>query len=356
MGSSTRHHPRITAALFVWLLGLLPLWLVVAAFISRFVPGRWRAFRLTWFLVVYLAFELITLAALFVLWVASGFGATLRSEASIARHHRLLAWFLRRVMGSARFTFGLQFVDASDDGRTADPERPLLVFSRHAGAGDSFLLVDAIANGPQPRRPLIVLKDLLQLDPVIDVMLHRVGASFVTSGQRAGDAVVAEVARLAAGAGPSDALVLFPEGGNFTSERRERAIEKLDLIGRPDLAVRAEHLTHLLPPEATRACRPRSTRRPTPTWRSWVMWGSRRSRRRATSGATCPPITPSRRRCGACAPRTCRRPATSANAGCTTSGSRSISGSTPPWSPRRRAASEAAAAAAPRHAPRCANG
>lgn len=239
----------LTAAVFVWLLGLLPLWLVVAAFVSRFVPGRWRAFRLTWFLVVYLAFELVTLAALFALWVASGFGATLRSGASLARHHRLLAWFLRRVMGSARFTFGLRFVDDSDAGSGADPERPLLVFSRHAGAGDSFLLVDAIANGAQPRRPLIVLKDLLQLDPVIDVMLHRVGASFVTSGERAGDAVVAEVARLAAGAGPGDALVLFPEGGNFTPARRERAIEKLDLIGRPDLAVRAERLTHLLPPK-----------------------------------------------------------------------------------------------------------
>jgi 1-acyl-sn-glycerol-3-phosphate acyltransferase len=94
-----------------------------------------------------------------------------------------------------------------------------------------------------------VLKDLLQLDPAIDVLLNRVGASFVPSGGRGGDAVVAEIARLAQTATARDALVIFPEGGNFTPERRQRAIDKLNTIGRPDLAVRAERLTHLLPPK-----------------------------------------------------------------------------------------------------------
>ena len=47
----------LTFALFVWAIGLLPLWLVVAGFISRFVPGRWRLFRLVWFAFVYLVLE-----------------------------------------------------------------------------------------------------------------------------------------------------------------------------------------------------------------------------------------------------------------------------------------------------------
>jgi 1-acyl-sn-glycerol-3-phosphate acyltransferase len=149
-------------------------------------------------------------------------------------------------MGDARFTFGLRLVDTGDDG-VSDPSRPLLVFSRHAGAGDSFLLVDEVANGPHRRRPLIVLKDFLQLDPLIDVLLHRVGASFVRPGS--GDEAAEAIGRLATSAGPGDAVILFPEGGNFSPERRERAIAKLDLIGRPDLAARAEHLVHLLPPK-----------------------------------------------------------------------------------------------------------
>lgn len=235
---------------FVWLLGLLPIWLVIAGVASRFAPGRWRALRLVWFLTIYMVLEVVSLVALFGLWIRAGFGTSIRSERSLARHHALMGWFLRRVLGSARRTFRLSF-EIDDTQREGDAHRPLLVFSRHAGPGDSFLLVDGIVNGPNRRRPRIVLKDLLQLDPAIDVLLNRVGASFVPSGRPAGDAVLQEIERLAANAGPGDALVLFPEGANFTPRRRERAIEKLEGSGRQELADKARELTHLLPPKPT---------------------------------------------------------------------------------------------------------
>ncbi|HEX2705425.1 MAG TPA: 1-acyl-sn-glycerol-3-phosphate acyltransferase, partial [Candidatus Lustribacter sp.] len=234
--------------LCVWVLGLLPLWLVLAAFVSRFVPGRWRALRLAWFAAVYLALEVLVLVALFALWVRAGFGMTIRSEVSIGRHYRLMAWFLRRVLGSARFTFGLRVERDASPLDVAGP-RPVLVLSRHAGAGDSFLLVDGIVNGPHHRRPRIVLKDLLQLDPAIDVLLNRVGAGFVDSTRHGAAGMAQEIARLAAQAGARDAVVIFPEGANFTVDRRRRAIEKLEEIDRPDLAERARRMVHLLPPK-----------------------------------------------------------------------------------------------------------
>ena len=40
----------------------------------------------------------------------------------------------------------------------------------------------------------------------------------------------------------------FPEGGNFTRARHERAIERLDEAGLTDSAERARALRHLLPP------------------------------------------------------------------------------------------------------------
>lgn len=231
----------------LWVLGLLPLWLIVAAFVSRFVPGRWRVFRLVWFAFVYLLLEVMVLVALFWLWVAAGFGRGLRSDRSLERHHGLMAWFLRRVMNTARFTFGLTIEHHDDELSDVGPDRPVLVFSRHAGAGDSFLLVDGVMNGPRRLRPRIVLKDLLQLDPAIDVMLNRIDASFV--GGRGGDAVVDEIVCMAGTASPADAVILFPEGGNFTEQRRERAIGKLVEIGRTDLAERARRFEHLLPPK-----------------------------------------------------------------------------------------------------------
>ena len=236
----------LTLALFIGLVVMLPLWLLAVAFRSRFVPGRWRLLRLMWFGFVYLFWDVVGVVILGALWLASGFGTRLRSPAWIDRHRRLLGWILRRIMGSVRFTFGLRLVSDGDDG-VSDPDRPVLVFSRHAGAGDSFLLVNAVANGTHHRRPLIVLKDFLQLDPLLDVLLHRVGATFVRPGS--GDEAASALARLAASAGPHDAFILFPEGGNFSPARRERTIAKLDLIGRPDLAARAERFVHLLPPK-----------------------------------------------------------------------------------------------------------
>lgn len=228
---------------------VLPLWLIVAAFASRFVPGRWRPLRVAWFLFVYLAIEALMLIVLFVLWVASGFGWKIGSPRFVDLHYRLAAWWLRRVMGSARRTFDLE-IESADMPATATPGRPVLVFSRHAGPGDSFLLVDGLLN-KDDRRPRIIMKDMLQLDPCVDVALNRLPNRFIPSTGPAGEVVIESIAELAGGMGPTGAIVLFPEGGNFTQRRRRRAIDRLDEIGRPGLADRARDMQHLLPPKPT---------------------------------------------------------------------------------------------------------
>lgn len=231
-------------------LAALPLWLLVAAFVSRFVPGRWRPLRVAWFLFVYVWWEVVTLIAAAAMWIGSVFGRKLGEPAWQDRHYRLAGWWLRRVMGSARRTFRLEIVRDDDD--TERSERPVLVLSRHAGPGDSFLLVDAVLNGAH-RRPRIVLKDLLQLDPCVDVLLNRVPTRFVPTTSRAGQATIDAIGDLAGSMGPDDALVLFPEGGNFTPARHARAAAKLSEIGRPDLSERAARMRHVLPPKPTGA-------------------------------------------------------------------------------------------------------
>jgi hypothetical protein len=56
------------------------------------------------------------------------------------------------------------------------------------------------------------------------------------------------VAALATGLDHNDALVLFPEGGNFTPGRRIRAIERLRRLGFTEMAARAERMRHVLAP------------------------------------------------------------------------------------------------------------
>ncbi|WES63165.1 hypothetical protein P0L94_11935 [Microbacter sp. GSS18] len=227
------------------LLGTFPIWLIAAAFASRYVPGRWRPLRVGWFFFLYTELQAIMIVVYFAQWIASGFGARLKTPRFQDLTYRTAAWWLRRVMGSARRTFSLQIDFHGDD---LAGERPLLLLTRHAGPGDSFLLVDDVLNFLD-RRPRIVLKDMLRVDPCIDIPLSRVPTRFVPSRGRAGAAVVEAIRDLAGTMGRRDAFVIFPEGGNFTVKRRERAIAKLDEIGRPDLADRARAMIHVLPPK-----------------------------------------------------------------------------------------------------------
>lgn len=90
------------------------------------------------------------------------------------------------------------------------------------------------------RRPRIVLKDLLQYDPCLDIVLNRLPNRFITSDPEAGDRMIAAIGELAEDMADFDALVIFPEGANFTEKRRTRAIEKLRLKG---FRRHAEHAT-----------------------------------------------------------------------------------------------------------------
>jgi len=150
-------------------------------------------------------------------------------------------------------------------------DRPLVVLSRHAGPGDSLLLVHYLLSECD-RRPRVVMKATLQLDPSVDILANRVPNAFLhrakakpgpeearsrpNSGFRTGAAGthhVDQIRRLAAGLDGRSALALFPEGGNWTPYRWRRAIDRLRRGGRPDLAERAAAMPNVLPPHASGA-------------------------------------------------------------------------------------------------------
>lgn len=227
----------------------LPVVIPAAAFISRYVPGKWRILRIIWFLFLYLLVEAASLTMMFTLWIISGFGLRLRSPAFVEAHYWLMAWMMRRIVASAKFTFKLSIIREGEPPRTSG-QRPVMVFSRHAGPGDSILLMDALANDLR-RRPRIVMKEFLQWDPMIDVMINRLPSAFVASGGRGRDILIDTIAEMSATMEGRDAFVIFPEGANYTEKRAKRSIEKLREIGRPDLAERAAELENTLPPRST---------------------------------------------------------------------------------------------------------
>jgi len=231
----------------------LPLLVVVAAVVSLGVPGRWRPLRLLLFALAYLVLEVAGLTVALALWLASGLGWKLRSPVFVRTHYRVLGVLLAAVDWTARLLFRVDVETDDggwsplDDGVAGSP-RAMIVLCRHAGPGDSFLLVRTLLDRDHLRRPRIVLRDTLQLDPLVDVYLNRLPSAWIPREPAPGQDVAAAVGRLAAGMGDEDALLIFPEGGNFSPQRRVRAIDKLRSLGRHGQALRAEAMPNVLPP------------------------------------------------------------------------------------------------------------
>jgi 1-acyl-sn-glycerol-3-phosphate acyltransferase len=236
----------------IGLVVLLPGLVILAAAASPLLPGRWRALRLLWFGLVWLAMESVALFACLALWVASGFGGRLASEPYLERHYALMRWWLAVVFRVAARTFRLRIEieepELTPEEARARLTRPVIVLSRHAGPGDSFLLIHHLLSRYR-RKPRIVMKAALQFDPGLDVVINRLPNAFVPAHRGPGSLVVKEIQRLASGLGPTGALVIFPEGGNFTPRRRLRAIRLLEERHLAEEAAKARAMEHLLPPK-----------------------------------------------------------------------------------------------------------
>ncbi|WP_181779063.1 1-acyl-sn-glycerol-3-phosphate acyltransferase [Pseudonocardia pini] len=226
-------------------LATLPLWLLIGTALSPFLPGRLRAVRVLWVAVVALVTESAVLCALLGLWIAAGFGLALRTPLLQYLHYQLVGWYLRTLYREAARVLRLRVqIDGPDPDEYLD--RPLLVFCRHAGPGDSFLLIHALVNW-YAREPRIILTEALQWDPALDVMLNRLPNRFIPAGG-GGTRLERRIADLATALDHNDAFVIFPEGGNFTERRRTAAISRLRARGLEDMARRSEAMRHVLAP------------------------------------------------------------------------------------------------------------
>lgn len=245
-------HPLLWTIGVVLLAAAAPLaWLgALAHAVAARRPARLA--RLLTFAWIYLAAEVLVMACAALLWLASGCGWALRRPAFVQAHYRLLACVVAALAGAGSRVFGLTL---RQDSAVAHPAvdgaspraRPLLVLSRHAGPGDSLLLIRHLLVHAR-RQPRIVVKHTLQWDPMIDLVFNRLPMVFVDPAAADQRDSVARIGRLAATMSPRDALLIFPEGCKVTPLRRRRAIERLRRAGQADAARRAEQMRHLMPP------------------------------------------------------------------------------------------------------------
>ena len=102
----------------------------------------------------------------------------------------------------------------------AHPGVPILVCCRHAGPGDSFVLIHSLMHW-YGREPRVVLKYTLAWDPAIDVLLHRIPARFITPAGGVG--LEEQIAELATGPGRERRVRDLPRGRELHREPAHQA-------------------------------------------------------------------------------------------------------------------------------------
>ncbi|MEO3758542.1 1-acyl-sn-glycerol-3-phosphate acyltransferase [Mycobacterium sp. B14F4] len=158
---------------------------------------------------------------------------------------RLVRGFLDTAYTAVRRILDVEVVL---DSASASPEgiprqEPLIVLSRHCGPGDSVLVawLLTIRYGLQIR---VALKAVLRWEPVLDFAGDLGCLCFLARGGRARR----QIHELAGSLTGGQALLLFPEGANFSWPRWRKAIHELRSAGRMRAARRALRQSYTLPP------------------------------------------------------------------------------------------------------------
>src|SRR6185369_1458460 len=151
----------VIACGFIVLSPFLALLALVSGLLARSRAGHMRSLRLVGFMLVWFVAETVALVVLAGLWVVSGFGGRMRTEPYQSRHYAIMRRLLDTLYEGAERTYGLRVeVDEPDltgDELAARLTKPVIVLSRHAGPGDSFLLVHQLLS-VYHRRPRVVMK------------------------------------------------------------------------------------------------------------------------------------------------------------------------------------------------------
>ena len=224
-----------------------PLLVALAALVSPLTGRGRRPLRIVVVTIDWVARHLAGMAACAGVWARSGFGLRAGSEQIRGAYQEVLRGYVagvnRTTTRLARITVEVRDSEAAE-AALSGCERPVVVLSRHAGEGDSLVVLHALLCR-YGRRPRVVLHEALRLDPLLDVLGHRLSYRFIDP--RGGDIEV-EIGVMASTLGGDDAVLIFPEGGNFSPERRLRGIERLERHGYDEEAAWARGMEHVAAP------------------------------------------------------------------------------------------------------------
>lgn len=204
---------------------------------------QWRFTRIVGLGVAFCVVELFGLVMAFLLWLASGFGLWTRAPLFQRLHGLVFEIWLELITRAIQTFIGFTFVFPSEKLSAG----PLLVLARHAGPGDALLIARALAHDHGRRLRMLGTTKLLW-DPFFNHLVNRLPFYFCEPNPRDVTSELAAIGRAAGTIEDDGAMIVFPEGGNYTPKRKRVAVERLEAKGLSEWADRAQKMRHVLPP------------------------------------------------------------------------------------------------------------
>lgn len=206
---------------------------------------RLRRVRLAALVIGALVIELIGMIASLVVWVASGFGLLGTPRWRWQLHRGLMGRYTRTMLGWIVWVVGttLEWRD-----HASLSQGPVIVFARHTSFFDALIPATVLSQ----RNSLLahhVLAQGLRYSPCLDIVGHRFPNRFIRRTPGEGSSELVHLREIGALLDERSAGVIFPEGTFRNPDRFERSLTRLRQR-QPELADRAESLTHVLPPRA----------------------------------------------------------------------------------------------------------
>jgi 1-acyl-sn-glycerol-3-phosphate acyltransferase len=220
----------------------LPFLVALTAAIDLIAPRRFARTRALLMATVYLACEAAGIAIAGALWFRHRGWRSTPAPAYLAANFRLQCWWASTLFRSAVRIFSWR---VEVEGIQAAARGPVIVLSRHVSVIDN-LIPAALLSAPYQLRLRWAINRSLLRDPCLDIVGHRLPNAFVRGGSSDREGHIEALARLAAGLGSSDGVLLFPEGALFNQARLGRARERLE-TAHPAIYASARRLENVLP-------------------------------------------------------------------------------------------------------------
>ncbi|MBX7191442.1 MAG: 1-acyl-sn-glycerol-3-phosphate acyltransferase [Sandaracinaceae bacterium] len=229
--------------LLAW--ALAPLWLAMALLVDLARARRVRramATRLLGFALVYLAAEVLGLAVLVLVWLLA-LGGRDRVERLVTWTYAVQRRWAHALFVAARALLSLRFEIEGDELLAPGP---LLVLVNHASLLDTLLPTVFITHARGIRLRFVLKRELL-VSPCLDVAGLRLPNVFVDRSATQTAVELGKIRRLAEGLGPSEGVLIYPEGTRATPAKKARALAALG-TAEPRLRALADSFAHVMPP------------------------------------------------------------------------------------------------------------